>query len=115
MLVDAGADLRARDTAYHGTPLGWAEYSSGKSPYDEIAAYLREQGLKPTFAHLRLAYLLGGGGAAKVLRAPPQTPLAGILGAAVIRANPFMKGMTAAGLVERSARDVVPRSAAASS
>jgi len=40
----AGADLRARDTAYHGTPLGWAEYSSGKSPYDEIAAYLRKRG-----------------------------------------------------------------------
>jgi len=44
VLVDGGADLRARDTAYHGTPLGWAEYSSGKPPYDEIAAYLREHG-----------------------------------------------------------------------
>ena len=44
VLVAAGADLRARDTAYHGTPLGWAEYSSGKSPYDEIAAYLRKRG-----------------------------------------------------------------------
>ena len=75
----------------------------------ENASYLREQGLQPTFAHLRLAYLLGAGGAARVLRAPPQTPLAGILGAAVIRANPFMRGMTAAGLVERSARDIGPR------
>jgi hypothetical protein len=75
----------------------------------ENASYLRGQGLKPTFAHLRLAYLLGAGGAARVLRAPPQTPLAGILGAAVIRANPFMKGMTAAGLVERAARDIGPR------
>jgi hypothetical protein len=75
----------------------------------ENAAYLREHGLKPTFAHLRLAYLLGAGGAAKVLRAPPQRPLAAILSAAVIRANPFMKGMTAAGLVERSARDIGPR------
>jgi hypothetical protein len=73
------------------------------------AAHLRQKGLKPTFAHLRLAYLLGAGGAAKVLKAPPKTPLAGILGAAVIRANPFMKGMTAAGLLERSARDIKPR------
>ena len=81
----------------------------------ENAAYLRERGLNPTFAHLRLAYLLGAGGAAKVLRAEPETPLAGILATAVIRANPFMKGMTAAGLVERSARDIGPRSSAASS
>ena len=43
VLVDAGADLRARDTAHHGTPLGWAEYSGAKAPYTEIAAYLREQ------------------------------------------------------------------------
>jgi hypothetical protein len=75
----------------------------------ENAAYLRDKGLNPTFGHLRLAYLLGAGGAAKVLRAPPQTPLAGILSTAVIRANPFMKGMTASGLVERSARDIGPR------
>jgi hypothetical protein len=75
----------------------------------ENADYLREKGLNPTFAHLRLAYLLGAGGAAKVLRAPPKTLLTGILGAAVIRANPFMKGMTAAGLVERTARDIGPR------
>jgi hypothetical protein len=81
----------------------------------ENASYLREQGLKPTFAHLRLAYLLGAGGAAKVLRAPPQKPLAGILRAAVIRANPFMKGMTAGGLVERSARDIGPRVSSAAS
>lgn len=41
VLVDAGAQLGARDTAYDATPLGWAEYSHGKQPYDEIAAYLR--------------------------------------------------------------------------
>ena len=43
-LVDAGADLGVRDTAYDGTPLGWAEYSRGKPGYDAIAAYLREKG-----------------------------------------------------------------------
>jgi hypothetical protein len=41
VLVGAGAHLGARDTAYNATPLGWAEHSRGKQPYDEIAAYLR--------------------------------------------------------------------------
>jgi hypothetical protein len=41
ILVDAGANLGARDTAYDGTPLDWAEYSGGKPHYDAIAAYLR--------------------------------------------------------------------------
>jgi hypothetical protein len=41
ILVDAGANLGARDTAYDGTPLDWAEYSGGKPQYDAIAAYLR--------------------------------------------------------------------------
>jgi hypothetical protein len=42
VLVDAGADLAAQDTVYHGTPLEWAEHSSGKPQYDAIAAYLRQ-------------------------------------------------------------------------
>jgi peptide-methionine (S)-S-oxide reductase len=41
ILVGAGADLDARDTAYDGTPLDWAEYSGDKPQYDAIAAYLR--------------------------------------------------------------------------
>jgi peptide-methionine (S)-S-oxide reductase len=48
VLVDSGADLNARDTAWGGTPLGWAEHylsqqqggGAGKQ-YAEIAAYLR--------------------------------------------------------------------------
>lgn len=43
VLVEAGARLDVRDTAYNGTPLGWAEYSGAKAPYAEIAAYLRER------------------------------------------------------------------------
>ena len=39
-LVDAGADLTARDRAFDSTPLGWAEY--GGLP--EIATYLRSVG-----------------------------------------------------------------------
>ena len=44
VLVDAGANLRARDTAHRGTPRDWAEHSGGKPQYDEIAAYLRKCG-----------------------------------------------------------------------
>jgi peptide-methionine (S)-S-oxide reductase len=40
VLVDAGADLHARDKAYDATPLGWAEHDN----QTEIAAYLRAQG-----------------------------------------------------------------------
>jgi peptide-methionine (S)-S-oxide reductase len=47
-LLEAGADLEAQDTAYHATPLGWAEHyleqheSGGqRKQYPEIAASLR--------------------------------------------------------------------------
>ena len=43
VLVEAGARLDARDTAYNATPLGWAEESRGETRYDEIAEYLRER------------------------------------------------------------------------
>jgi peptide-methionine (S)-S-oxide reductase len=43
VLVEAGARLDVKDTAYGGTPLGWAESSGKKHPYDEIAAYLRRK------------------------------------------------------------------------
>jgi ankyrin repeat protein len=42
VLVGAGADLKARDSAYNGTPLDWAEYSGGKPQFDAIATYLRQ-------------------------------------------------------------------------
>jgi hypothetical protein len=70
------------------------------------AAYLSDQGITPTFGHLRLAYLLGSVGATKVLKAQPQTPVAAVLNSAVLRANPFLRGMTAAGLNERAHRDL---------
>ena len=50
VLVEAGADLSAKDTAWSGTPLGWAEHYAqeakdgyAKKAYPEIAAYLRER------------------------------------------------------------------------
>jgi hypothetical protein len=53
-LVEAGADLGAKDTAYQGTPLGWAEHyqsqqesnAPGKQ-YGAIVAYLREKQTQP--------------------------------------------------------------------
>jgi hypothetical protein len=50
VLVEAGADLNAKDTAWNGTPLGWAEHyvqeakeGNAKKAYPEIAAHLRER------------------------------------------------------------------------
>ena len=46
-LVEAGADPRAVDTAWQGTPLGWAEhFAASAAPsrltaFTAIAAYLR--------------------------------------------------------------------------
>ncbi len=51
MLVEAGAELDAKDTAYQATPLTWAEYylreDKGDNPakqYAAIVTYLREKG-----------------------------------------------------------------------
>jgi peptide-methionine (S)-S-oxide reductase len=49
-LVEAGADPGTRDTAWSGTPLGWAEYylaerkdADSQRRYGEIADYLRDR------------------------------------------------------------------------
>ena len=51
VLVEAGADLDAKDSAWAGTPLGWAEYyvsehqsDSRRGQYARIADYLRAKG-----------------------------------------------------------------------
>jgi hypothetical protein len=72
-------------------------------------AYLMERGVTPTFGHLRLAFLLGPKGAARVLTAPPGKPVAHVLESGVIAANPFMRRMTVADLVARATRDVSPK------
>jgi peptide-methionine (S)-S-oxide reductase len=50
-LVNAGASLTAKDSAYAGTPLGWAEHFEGEAPdaeaqarYTAIKEYLRAAG-----------------------------------------------------------------------
>src|SRR5262249_50283880 len=42
---------------------------------EESASYLKGKGLQPTFAHLRLAFLLGPADAARIMQAPQQTPV----------------------------------------
>jgi hypothetical protein len=72
----------------------------------DSARYLKERGLEPTFAHLRLAYLLGPADAARVMQAQQQTPVVGLLSPAVIKANPFMRHMQAGELMAKSERDM---------
>jgi hypothetical protein len=72
-------------------------------------AFLVERGVTPTFGHLRLAFLLGPQGAARVLQAAPSRPVAHVLEGGVIAANPFMRRMTVADLVARATRDVSPK------
>jgi hypothetical protein len=73
---------------------------------NDCANELTAAGLSPTYVNLRLAFLLGPGGAIRVLRAPADTPMASLVGANVMTANPFLAKLTAAGLIARSARDI---------
>jgi hypothetical protein len=72
----------------------------------ENAKYLRGRGHEPTFAHLRLAFLLGAADAARVLQAPQHTPVTDLLAPSVVKANPFMRAMNAADLLEKSVYDL---------
>ena len=67
---------------------------------------LKQNGLDPTFAQLRLAFLLGARDAARLIQTQPHKPVCEILHPAVIKANPFMADMTAADLLVRAASDV---------
>lgn len=71
----------------------------------ENAAYLNERGITPEPAHLRLAFLLGPGGAETVISAKPETPVSELLSKSVLAANPFLGGMSAEQLVDRAKRE----------
>jgi hypothetical protein len=72
----------------------------------ESAAALRDQGLTPNYAQLRLAFLLGPAAATRLLQAPSGTAISGLLPPGVLKANPFMVGMTVADLTAKAARDL---------
>ncbi len=72
----------------------------------ENAAHLASEGVPTTYGNLRLAFLLGPGGAVKVLQAKTDAKVAALLGRRVIRANPFMAAMTAQDLIKRAEREI---------
>ncbi len=72
----------------------------------ENAALLATHELPGSTSNLRLAFLLGGVGAVRVLKAEPKTPVISLLGAQVVQANPFMAGMTARDLALWSGRNL---------
>jgi hypothetical protein len=102
------AKLNERDILALRTDHGFARRAA-EAFSKENMDYLADRGLKPTFGHLRLAFLLGPVGAARVLEAPATKPLSHVLDDAVIAANPFMRGKTAGDLIARATRDVSPR------
>lgn len=63
------------------------------------AAYLKDQGIDPTYDRLYLAHFLGPKDAAAVIKASPDTPVAGLVSAASIKANPSVLGGKTAGTV----------------
>lgn len=68
------------------------------------AKSLMSAGIEPTNANLYAAHFLGAGGAKTVLRAPDGTSLSSLLGPGVMRANPFLKGMTVSSFKAWSSR-----------
>ncbi len=70
------------------------------------AAILASAGLPTTFPNLRLAFLVGPGGALRLLRTPAATPAISVLGVQVVQANPFMAGMTSGDLIAWSSRNL---------
>jgi hypothetical protein len=76
------------------------------------AAHLAREGLPTTFQNLRLAYFAGPAGAVRILRADPDAQLATLLSPAAMRANPFLRGKTAADLIAKSARDIATEATA---
>jgi hypothetical protein len=71
----------------------------------ENAAFLAERGVKPEPEFLRLAFLLGPGGALTVISAKADTPVTELLTASAIEANPFLRRMTAEDLIARAKRE----------
>jgi hypothetical protein len=65
---------------------------------EQNQAILTKAGVPVTDGTTYLAHFAGPQGAVKVLQADPTAPVGGILGAGVVKANPFLAKMTAADL-----------------
>ena len=99
------ADLQPHQVLELRTDIDFARRAA-KLYTEENAAYLVSQGATATFPNLRLAFLVGPGGAVRVLTAKPDTPISSVLGPTVIGANAFMRRMTVEDLIARAARDL---------
>jgi len=69
-------------------------------------AILAKNGLPVNAGSTYLAHFAGPGGAVKVMQANPNAPVESLLDPSAIKANPFLKGMTAADLQAWAARTV---------
>jgi hypothetical protein len=65
---------------------------------NDNGAILTKSGLPVTPGNTYLAHFAGPQGAVSVLNASPNAPVEGILGAAAVKANPFLQGWTAGDL-----------------
>ncbi|WP_308917908.1 peptidoglycan DD-metalloendopeptidase family protein [Jannaschia sp. LMIT008] len=70
----------------------------------ENEAYLRARGHEVTSGRLYLAHFLGPQGADIALRADPDADVGAVMGAAVVRANPFLRGWSISDLTAWAAR-----------
>src|SRR6266581_851271 len=75
--------------------------------------YLRSLGLPTDDGAIYLAHFLGPAGAAAVLKAPPDTPLASVIDPRAIAANPRLAGMTAGSMKQFAASTVADGGGAA--
>jgi hypothetical protein len=73
---------------------------------NDLISALREGGLPPTTANVRLAFLVGPFAAVRLLKTRPDQPLTKVLSTEAIAANPFMSGATVATLIRKAAADV---------
>lgn len=68
------------------------------------ARFLQGEGQPETAGNLYLTHFAGQGGARKLFRADPRASALDVLGADVVRANPFLKGMTAGDVIGWASR-----------
>lgn len=129
--VESGGDPNAAASGssakglFQFTSPTWAQYGKG-DPLDPAASAdagarllkdnagaLAKGGYDASPGNIYLSHFAGAGGAAKVLGADPSAPVSDILGAAAVKANPFLANMTAADLRSWADRKMGGQSATA--
>ncbi len=67
---------------------------------NENAQFLKNQGVPVTDGNVYLAHFLGPRGAAQVLKSDPSASVQSVVGEGVVNANPFLKGKSAAEVIQ---------------